>query len=643
MATKEYKIQTKVGIYDKIKSGKKIGNYNKGKKVDVTKTDVDGDGNSWGKTKKGWFMLYNRRTMQTIALAIDGKTKKEVKKLENKANRQYEKWKTTSIKWDKLKFIGDNYSMEEHGSIKNTMQLFGIPYQFLESVDCRVNQISTVLGRKFIENFILNAPVVTFMPGKPTYLPDKKDKVGMTQAFLQASTGSLGSLKQLASDGELDNLRLYDFQTAYTEYFRYVNILCRTCATFLEINENEDDEYYKINNEYPDFLNYDWRNYRWNGSEYHSAVANATSAAVSSSRKKLSSILDGVTSFGSQAFQWLSGSDELDDTGSQEIEEKSKKDKAYDSDISLDDDSYYIDSDQESIVEILGRQEHYIQFYCNPTGTNYSRSLSNSTQDSQLKSAMDTGTSAVREIQFMANTGGVDDAPLKEAGEKMLQGLGDALGGIAGAVNSQAGTLVERLSGFAANVINGENLIMPQIYSGTSQGNSISVQIDLKCVYGNKYSYYMDYLVPLMHLIALAYPKATTANTYSSPFLIKAFMKGVFTCNLGIISDISIAPVDSYNDDGLYMGATVTLSITDLYPDLSMTPSNHPFLFVANSSLIEYLATSCGLNLLENQFSTKVSLVLNNVLNVPGDTIDSVKSNVTEKMDSIVQSYMRLM
>ena len=52
---------------------------------------------------------------------------------------------------------------------------------------------------------------------------------------------------------------------------------------------------------------------------------------------------------------------------------------------------------------------------------------------------------------------------------------------------------------------------------------------------GNKYSLYMDFLVPLMHIIALAFPTATSANSYSSPFLVKCFMKGIFTLSMAVI------------------------------------------------------------------------------------------------------------
>ena len=98
---------------------------------------------------------------------------------------------------------------------------------------------------------------------------------------------------------------------------------------------------------------------------------------------------------------------------------------------------------------------------------------------------------------------------------------------------------------------------------------------------------------------------------------------------------------DSWGNTGSN-GGTVTLNIVDLYPDIAMTPSNDPVLFVNNSSLVEYLATNCGLNLLESQFTTKVNLLLNNLKTYPGDSIDNAISSIGEKVDDILYEWSGL-
>lgn len=706
-----------IGIYDKMLNGKKVGTYKKNVDIEVLQSKSDSHGNVWSKTKDGWIMSYNKKMDAHFTLTIKSDTKnKDIKKFSKKQEKKKEEWKESNDKkWTELK-VNTKFSsidMNYEGAINKTMQLFGIPYQFLNSVDARLDDVSTIIGRKYIENFILNAPVVTFIPGVPTYLPGSKDKTSITQAFFQASTGNLGALQQLNADDTLEGLRLYDFKSAYTKYFQYVNILCRTIATFMEIDGNEDKQKYKINNEYPDFLSYDWKNYRWDGKGYHSAISNATSSAYESASNltsKAKSLFDDLVKDGSAAWSYITGNvdsedlnrisltstdyksnsyyTKLTDEQKKEIDKiirngktkktpktkkekeaakkkekealkkaiatlksyvknnnvanavdknKGDKNKSY---IDINDDSVNLSSDEESIIETLGRKEHFIQFYVDPNGTNYTRSISNTTQDSWMKSTMDSATSAVRDIQFMTNTGGFDASGLQKLGSDMLSSLGETIGNAIGSDNGDG--MVSRLMKFCGNVILGESMIIPQIYSGTTQGNDIQISIPLKCIYGNKYSMCMDFLFPLMHLVALAFPQATSANTFSAPFLVKCFMKGVFTCNLGIVTGISLQYMDSYNDDGLYMGAVVTLSVQDLYPDISMTPASNPITFVHNSSLIEYLATKCGLNLLESQFSTKVNLLINTLSNFVPDKVDTIVSTITEQMDEIIQSYTGL-
>jgi hypothetical protein len=155
----------------------------------------------------------------------------------------------------------------------------------------------------------------------------------------------------------------------------------------------------------------------------------------------------------------------------------------------------------------------------------------------------------------------------------------------------------------------------------------------------------MEVIVPMMHWIALAYPRATTANSYGSPFLVKAYMPGAWTVNLGIIDNLSIkmdVSDGNVNSDGLYCECDVTASITDLYSDVAMTPANNPILFMNNTSLVDFLATACGLNLIQSQLKTKASMLWNNTISNIKDTPSNVIGKVTEAMDEAIFSFLGL-
>jgi hypothetical protein len=96
------------------------------------------------------------------------------------------------------------------------------------------------------------------------------------------------------------------------------------------------------------------------------------------------------------------------------------------------------------------------------------------------------------------------------------------------------------------------------------------------------------------------------------------------------------------NSDGLYCECDITATITDLYSDMAMTPANNPLLFLNNSSLVEFLATSCGLNLIESQLKTKAATLWNNTVSNVIDTPSNVMGKVTEAMDSVIFSFLGL-
>ena len=176
-------------------------------------------------------------------------------------------------------------------SLSATMQLFGLPFQFLDTCDQRVPGVSSNIGRKYIENILTDAPILTIIPGKPKYLPGAKDKVSVTNAFMDAANGNFSSIKDLMKNATEEDLKLYDFQPGFVDYFQYVNILCRSCAGFLDIGSGTG---YKINNSDVDFKSFDWKNYRWNGKPYKSTTTSIAETAASTAGKKISSFIKNV-------------------------------------------------------------------------------------------------------------------------------------------------------------------------------------------------------------------------------------------------------------------------------------------------------------------------------------------------------------
>ena len=522
------------------------------------------------------------------------------------ANSAEKQWTTGSI---------ETLSQSANPGLSATTQLMGIPYQFTEMVDPPTPGVSDVLGRKYIDNIILSAPVVTIVPGKPVYLPGKtkEQKTFVTNAMMSVANDMFAEIKQI-TETDPDLLRLYDFQPDYTSYFKYVNVLCRSCACFLELGKSS----YRINGQPVNFSNFDWRNYRWTGKKYAS-VANKI---VNAAGKEIKSTLKALKEKGSEFITNVTGGQlNLSDPDSNAAEEEIE------------------------IKENLLRQTNYIQFYVSPnSGSNLT--VTNDTQPSAFKQALDQGSNAVKDIAFLANSGGIDASSIQQLGSSAIDAIGSILGtNSTKSIDTTAGGIVQRMLSSGKAIIKGENIMMPDIWAGSTTNRSYDLTIPLRAPYGNTLCVYMDVIVPLMHLIPLAFPLATTANTYQSPQLVKIHSKGKYTCSLGIVSQISInKDVDqtARNADGLVTAIDVTLTITDLYPDIALTPANDTHLFANNSPLIEYLANTCGLDMVESQWSKKSKLFWNSKINMVKEVPTTVMGNIGDEIDSMIAKWTHL-
>lgn len=679
MANKVKITESKVSVYESPSTSSKVMMIlSKGASKDTNGFKTDAKGNTWvsfsenykiktkdkkGKettktaTRTGWLMLQNKSKKKEYAKILQGSTKNNIT--------------NTYLHSSDLQTELSATQTSSQG-MKKTMQLFGLPYQFLPSVDYRIDTLNKDIGRKYIEKIIVQSPVVTIMPGKPVYLPGQKDKSSITNAFIQAANGNLGALQAISKDVDSSKIKFYDFKTDYIETMKYVNIMARTMATFLELQGTGDNNKfnYKINGKVANFMNYDWKDYRWEGVGYSSTATTVTkdiaTAAGKKAKKAWSSLFDSLVELGGNALKLLTGNSDLKDkyvVGEKKIKEsktnKTKKGTSKttksstktvektqtmkDNELNVYDNSDNLTEEESGTLENLLRNIHYMQFYCDPSSTTINESIGNETKQSSLKSTFDKVSDTVKDIAFMTNSGGVNSENLQKLGDSAVKELGNALGGSIGSVNSTAGSLVSRLLGTAGNVIKGDNVIMPDIYSNSTYSKSYSISIPLRALYGNKVSIYMDKMVPLAFLLALVLPKTTSANTFGAPVLVKCFMPGKFNCNMGIVTSCSINNnEDTRNVDGLCQETVVNLDITDLYSDLSMTPSNDPVLFTQNSSLIEYLAINCGLDLVDCQFETKVKAFLNSFENFATDIPDNVVSKVGENVDNLIYSFTGL-
>lgn len=476
--------------------------------------------------------------------------------------------------------------------VKRNIRLFGIPYQFSSAVDPRIEGVSNTIGTNYMKNIILDAPIATIVPGVPKYLPGASDKTIKSHAIIEAMGGEYASLLNNITGNDSSNFRYYDFESKYVEYMKYVNILCRTTANFLGVT----DPQYAIDGKSLD--KYDWKNYRM--SNNNDAYRSTVSAFWDSISSALSSI-------------GMGGSSEMVD------------------------DSGFGASDS------IFQSYNFVQFYVDPS-VSCADSIGNDTSESKIKGLLDGTSDWMKEFSFITQSAGADYMSdlqqfVGDSGEALANGIATTNFPVPDGIRTVLGNFFS----LAGNVIKGENIIIPNIYQSSSYSKSYSLTVHLRTPYKSKYGYYMDVVAPLMHLLALALPRQATANSYTSPFLVKIYVPGLFNCNLGIVKSISISKnSESFSVDGYPCDIDVELEIEDLYSDLSMTPASSPVLFVNNTSLIEYLANTCGLSLITPNLSRKFEMFTDSVINAITGIPSTIMGTVTERIDAVVASFLSL-
>ena len=110
-------------------------------------------------------------------------------------------------------------------------------------------------------------------------------------------------------------------------------------------------------------------------------------------------------------------------------------------------------------------------------------------------------------------------------------------------------------------------------------------------------------LVPFVHILSLAAPRSTRrVNSYVAPFLIRAFSKGYFNVEMGMITGITwkrFGDGDMISADGVPTQIDVTVDFKDLYHALTISPwkTTNLGLFFNNTGLIDLLGTLSGVNM----------------------------------------------
>lgn len=427
-------------------------------------------------------------------------------------------------------------------------RIFGMPHQFLKTADCRIDEYKA-FGYCFSKDIFLERPVVTMVPGTTNFLPDMSanDKKSFASLMGDVTNDNKEVLKSILASFDADGGQRY--YDFKSDYPSYIRYVNLMCRTCAV--------YLGIGNlKAPDsetpYKYYDWGNYM-PYENYTVPEKLKDDSQAFSLKDTLSALYQKLTRLTSDVF--------------------------------------------------VGYRQ-YTHFYVDPS-TSVSESISNSAQKSQLEGIFDTTEATIKEANMILNS--VSDATsyvqdfLESATSKLMEVANATTLGFFNNILGNAGQ----------EVIHGANLIYPEIWMDSEYSKDYTIVVDLVSPYGTDEAIYLNIIVPMIHLLAYSLPRQSTANSYVSPFLVKAFSKGNFSCEMGLVTSISFdkGPDSSWSVNGLPTHVKVSMNIKDLYSKLMMTPAHKPSLFFSNQGMIDYLGSLCGLDLTVPNMTTKLETV----------------------------------
>ncbi len=180
------------------------------------------------------------------------------------------------------------------------------------------------------------------------------------------------------------------------------------------------------------------------------------------------------------------------------------------------------------------------------------------------------------------------------------------------------------LGTMAVNYLRGGRIVFPKMITGMDFSKTINCEMTFRSLYGDKRSIFLRCFVPTLHLFPLGIPQQMTENMYTFPFLVRCVEPGNVTCDLGFMDSLEITrggpDGTCWTVNGLPTEITARFSITPLYSNMMVTSARNPFLYMNNTSMIEYLANMCGVDIKANNFFAKVELAKSLIKNYVSDT-----------------------
>ena len=475
--------------------------------------------------------------------------------------------------------------------IKTLRGVLGLPYQFLPDTDRRISsdednkksifnlikndKYEQKMGRKYIERIAQRANIAFLNPGRASFLTNasKTKKKDIVSAIVQGTDEALRSITSNLMK-DGESIKYYTFENDTQYYYQFLNPILHSVARYLNIHK--DTVQYNSGEIVP-LYKADW--------------------------SKILGDPDGLL------------------------------------------------------------QNNYgaIAFYCDGINST-SESINNQLTDSALASQINSAeiSSLARELAFVGGkaisdfTGSnfIDNMISKDSVNKSMEAIDSFVGKYVG--NNR---LIKNLSKSAISLVSGGHIVFPKIWDDSSfdrGGGGITLNFRFVSPDTDRYSIFYNILVPFYALLCLAAPRGySELDAYGSPFLVRAFCQSMFNIELGMITSMSVqkGAEGAWTIDGLPTVLECSVQIEDLYSRMYISDADYnifeklqdgksPFEkspYLKNTTLLNWIATSCGVNITKTDVLRDIELY---ILNTVSDPLNNFVGNWTRGLSDQMASWV---
>lgn len=285
-----------------------------------------------------------------------------------------------------------------------------------------------------------------------------------------------------------------------------------------------------------------------------------------------------------------------------------------------------------------------IPFYMDSMNT-INDNFSNNTTESMLSSKMNSFSDLGREAGFLLGAGfgaklsvfSTED--YNQTLSQINKVIDDMLGG---------NNIIKRISTGFSTVATGGKLVFPEIWSDSDFSRSYDINIKLRSPDHDSLSLFLNVIVPYIHIICFTAAQQLGPNGYQSPFLVRAFSKGLMNVDMGIITSLSASKgkEGAWNADGIPTEMDVSITIKDLYNQMYISQAAdfaNVGQLMNNTAYLDYLCNMAGVNLNKPEITRLLELYVllysNSITSTPSKIWTSFENSISNLSKNLLGRY----